>query len=290
MQIKKTVNSSICKKHFIKECRHMINIFNKAVGWLRRDFYFTTQQVICIVIMILFIALLLRIACWWVEPVISRDGIRYIEWAEALKTANGDFDILAEQYTEYTQSPLFISILALPIPGMTPHTIALLLNISLGTLLVFIVFLLFKYTTNNNNIALAGALIAAVHPTLINYSIEIQRECGYLFCTSLFLLFFIIYFHNTKLIFSNIAAVAGVFAFLFRYEGWELFLFAGLAFAFVLFYNKSINRFRLVCHILLFGGTTILTILITLLILQKTPSSWINNNWIKLYDKISYQE
>ena len=72
----------------------MINIFNKAVGWLRRDFYFTTQQVICIVIMILFIALLLRIACWWVEPVISRDGIRYIEWAEALKTANGDFDIL----------------------------------------------------------------------------------------------------------------------------------------------------------------------------------------------------
>lgn len=94
--------------------------------------------------MILFIALLLRIACWWVEPVISRDGIRYIEWAEALKAANGDFDILAEQYTEYTQSPLFISILALPIPGMTPHTIALLLNISL----VHYWYLLFFYYLN----------------------------------------------------------------------------------------------------------------------------------------------
>ena len=135
----------------------MINIFNKAVVWLRRGLYFTPRQVVCILIIILFLALAFRVLSWFAEPIISRDGIGYIEWAQALQNCDGDLDSLAQQYRAYKYSPLFISILALPIPGMTPHSIALMLNFFFGTALVLICFLLFKQVTNNNNIALAGS-------------------------------------------------------------------------------------------------------------------------------------
>lgn len=71
---------------------------------------------LCIVIL----AFCLRLGAWYCDPVISRDGISYIQLAETLRKSDGNFEVLAQMRGEYRQSPFFISILASDIFGASP--------------------------------------------------------------------------------------------------------------------------------------------------------------------------
>jgi len=221
----------------------------------------------------------------WMEPVISRDGLHYVELAEALQAANNNFEVLTAQEGGYAQSPLFVTILSARISGMNPHTIALVLNITLGSLFPLIIFLLLRQMRASPDAALAGAFLAALHPTLIDYSIEVQREMGYLFFSGMFFLFLFGELNGKNWKYAAGTAIFAVLAFFFRYEGWELPLFALIVYGILLFRQKS-TPWQGIQRIGMFAAVGCLSTFLLLLAVQKSPVAWAENCIAKLHGQI----
>ena len=233
---------------------------------------------LCIVIL----AFCLRLGVWYCDPVISRDGISYILLAETLRKSDGNFEVLAQMRGEYRQSPFFISILASDIFGASPHLIALTMNIVLGSLFSVVIYMIFMQLSKKSTIALTGALFVAVHPTLINYSIEVQREMGYLFFSGCCFFFLFGEWGGRPWYWSAVTAVTAVLAFFFRYEGLELFIFCGIIYLILLKQNFKWKEWgRGVVFVL----SVILAIVMILLSCQKSPAKWFKNS----LDKITYR-
>ena len=234
-----------------------------------------------IVLGIVMLSFAIRFAVWYSEPVISRDGISYIQLAEALQLAEGNFDQLAQMQGEYKQSPLFITILASNILGASPHIIALTLNLFCGSLFPILIYIIFIQLLEKPAIALLGALFAAVHPTLVNYSIEVQREMGYLFFAGCFFYCLIGILKRKDWYWSGGAGAAAITAFFFRYEGAELFCFAAIVYLTMCF-AKDVLWKKLFLHLAFFAFCTILTVMIILAASQKSSIDWWKNSCNKI--------
>lgn len=232
------------------------------------------------------LALGVRLAAWSLEPVVSRDGVRYIQLAEALHAAGGSFDKLASAQGEYVQSPFFVAILASHVSGASPHVIGVVMNVLLGSFFPVLIYMIISQLDDKPAIAITGALFAALHPVLINYSIEVQREMGYLFFAGWFFYFLIRALKRKQWYCSYCTGAAAITAFFFRYEGAELYCFAGMVYVAVCF-MKSVPWKVLILHLLLFVLGTTLTAMAILQASQKSPADWCreSSNKISAYLK-----
>lgn len=140
---------------------------------------------------ILLLALLLRLLCWHMEPTLSRDGVTYAELIQ-IWVDGGSFQAILQHWPECWLPPLPLGLVLLLVKcGLPLETAGVGVNIVSGTLIPLLVYRMAKIVTCNNSIALGATLLAAVHPMLIELSIEIQRDTPYLFligCTLCFLL------------------------------------------------------------------------------------------------------
>lgn len=211
------------------------------------------------------LALGLRLLSWYIEPVISRDGCYYIQEARRLLADNYDQKKFGSNTVLF-----YISYLASHLFYLKPHVLAIVTNIVLGSLLPLVLFGIAKQMLKDREVALATAFICAVHPTLIKYSIEVQREIIYLFPAALFFLS-IVYFWNTKKWYWNIAAAfSATSAMFFRYEGFELFLIAFIVY-FLSFWRAKEKRMRSLFDPSLFLFSTILCTCLLLLLTPQSP-------------------
>ena len=137
------------------------------------------------------LSLLLRLFCWSMEPTLSRDAVAYAEIISAW-FAEGDFSGVLHYWPDCWIPPLPVGVVLLLVKcGLSVEAAGVGLNLALGSLIPLIAYRMAKTVTGNRSIALGAALLTAVHPTLIELSIEIQRDTTYLFligCVLCFLL------------------------------------------------------------------------------------------------------
>ena len=233
------------------------------------------------VILCLLLALVLRLLSFYIEPVISRDGTFYVLTAEKLIAEDWNqeaFTVLNGNFPTF----FYISYLASNLFDLSPYHLAIGTNILLGSLLPLIFFLIVRKLFKNDEVALAAALMCAVHPTLVEYSIEVQRESIYLFCSAVFVLFMVYFWNDRKWYWCVGAGGTVALAFFFRFEGIELCIGAIVIFAIVFGQCKAKRR---ICFVypMLFAGTFLFCSSILILWLRLSPFKMLNG----MVDKLS---
>lgn len=178
-----------------------------------------------IFLMIFLAGILLRIVSLWQNPVMSRDAIVYVQYAESFPSSEGaapPFPVM-----------LILLLRLLHGAGFSWEMAGWLINLTAGTLLIPVVYGIVLRVWNDRKWALLAALFTAVHPSLIKLSILIQRDSLYL----LFLwgcVYFLLCLLSTGRWPSAIAAgVLTGCAVMTRFEGLELFLLLGVTAGFI---------------------------------------------------------
>lgn len=125
---------------------------------------------------ILLLGFLIRWSCFSLESTISTDGTVYVNLAEQWRETG--------MYPPHSYLPLYPWLMKLLSGcGMSSFAAGIGINLFLGSLLPLVCYGLLRLATVRREPALAAALLAAVHPSLIELSINIQRDTPYLFFT-----------------------------------------------------------------------------------------------------------
>ena len=123
---------------------------------------------------------LLACLTWWLEPVVSRDGILYLELA-GIWQKGGDFQMVLEQYPDFWLPPFYLwlcqGLIGLGIP---PEVAGRGINILCGSMLPWIVYLIAEEVQNDKRVSLAAAILMALNPPMLELAIEVQRDMLYL--------------------------------------------------------------------------------------------------------------
>ena len=237
--------------------------------WSRAGKQFSRRGILIGLALCFLLALGVRIFAWQIEPTISRDGIYYINKAEILQLDDNDpkkIELIASNDTLH----FYCAYIACGAFNLSPEQLGLGTNILLGAFLpgIFfgIIWLLFK----NSELALATAILAAVHPKLVEYSIVIQREMPYLFCCGLFFLFLILFFKSGKWYWSILIGLTSTMGFFFRYEGIELWVIALIVFA-VYFIIDRTRRLKNLIGFAVFTAFSLLCLVGCLMVIHQSP-------------------
>lgn len=136
-----------------------------------------------LLVFITLFSLLLKFFFWQLEPVISTDGALYVllvrQWYET-----GSYEAMVQSIpgTGYLPPlPLFL-IKFLMYFGMSAENAGLGWAFVLGAALSVVAYGIAYEVTRNKKIAVASALLFALHPTVNEIGVEIQRDIFYLFC------------------------------------------------------------------------------------------------------------
>lgn len=171
---------------------------NVSAARKRSDGYFQTAPLIIFLLnihkVIFYLILIsifgLGIRCFLLMQghTLSRDSIQYVQEAKQWHR-DGALKVNPESW----RPPLFIYLIKNLMRGnISAENAGLAINLVFGVLLIPVIFLLTKLLINNNLVALGAASLAAVHPSLVEFSCEIQRDCLYLFLCGLFCCFLLL--------------------------------------------------------------------------------------------------
>lgn len=168
--------------------------------------------------MILLVACIIRLYLWYVTPIISTDGISYINTAKHFIA--GDFyEGLKHPY--HPLYSLFIAVVTLM--GIDFETSGRLVSLFSSTLSVAVVYI-FGKRMFGLRIAIISAILLAFHPYAARLSAEVR-------CDSMYLFFYLLGFGlgylaitAKKLYLFFLAGVASAFAYLTRPEGLSVIL------------------------------------------------------------------
>lgn len=257
-----------------------MNLFIKKIvitisSWSHQGVPMTRNKIFWYLAICLLIGLALRLMTLYFEPVISRDGIKYILEAEKL-IESGSLSMYLQVYNTRLTNLFFTSIISSQLFNFTPYEIVMFTNLLLGTLFPIIIFLIGKIIFEKSEIALAGAYYAAVHPNLINYSIEIQREMSYLFFVGLFIMFLLLLLKNKKWWWNIAMILSALISMTLRYEGVELFLFICIVYA-IMFYTNRSNVLKHLSYVFTFFTICLIGVTIIYLTIPEHINNWLDN-------------
>ncbi len=164
---------------------------------------------------IVILAFLIRWICFSLESTISHDGTFYVNFMEQWKQTGS--------YPLHSYLPLYPWLMKLLSGcGMSGFAAGIGINLLLGSLLPLICYGILRLATVRREAALAGALLAAVHPAFIELSINIQRDTPYLFFTGCAIFYGLCAVKFSKWYWWSLSSLflsAGMFS---RYEALEL--------------------------------------------------------------------
>lgn len=215
------------------------------------------------------VALGLRLLTLYAEPVLSRDGGNYVQQALNIQAQRTDHETAFPPamatahyfYATYLSSHLF---------SLDPLELGVSTNIVLGTLLPLLFFGITHLLWGKNELSLACAALAAVHPDLVAYSIEVQREIPYIFFAGCFFLSCILLSQHKKWYWSAVMGATVSLSFVCRYEGAELFLFALMPFGIMLL-KKQTPRSRTILYFGTYIIFTVFTLWMLLILIDFSP-------------------
>ncbi len=170
------------------------------------------------------LALGVRLFLWEMEPVISRDGVYYLETARRFSGVSG------EVIPEYFFSPpLWIGILGVFFRlGWDTEFWGMGVNLFAGVLLPLVVCCGMLELKQSRMAALAAAALVAVHPSAAALSVVLQRESLYLLCCAVMAVMALRAAHSVW--WWGVAGVMAGFAAMLRFETMEFVLLAGCGF------------------------------------------------------------
>lgn len=220
---------------------------------LRADSPFRVAHYNWLLVFCCLLGLFLRISAFFLESTISTDGVTYVFMAEHwLKTGAPPYNLYLPLY------PWIMKLLMCC--GVSAFSAGIGINILLGSFLPLICYGILRLLVARREVAVAGALLTAVHPSLIDLSINIQRDTPYLFFCGCAIFCLLHAVRSSKWYwwgFCGCFLVPGIFS---RYETLEffplimLYLFAAAVFK-VISWKKALAcflSFGIACVILYF--------------------------------------
>ena len=167
-------------------------------------------------------------------PVVSRDAALYLPMIQTLYEA--------ENYPEMLKSfpgcgwipPFYLYLCSFAMhSGMVAEIAGVSVNMILSSLLVFAGYGIAFSVTGNRKCGLIAALFTAVHPSLAELAVEIQRDMSYIFFFSCSVWMFAEAVRKKRLLLWCASGVFTALAFLTRYEAAELILLFSFALVFM---------------------------------------------------------
>lgn len=123
--------------------------------------------------------LLLALITLYFEPTISRDGTFYLKYV-GIWQENGCFQAIKDQYNDFRVPPFYLWLIKCLIDiGFAPEVAGRGISLIGGMTVPLCVYLIAQEVQKDKRVSLTAALLLAVNPTIINYSIEIQRDMFY---------------------------------------------------------------------------------------------------------------
>lgn len=117
---------------------------------------------------------------WCFEPVISRDGILYLELAETWYKS-GSFFTETDRWSSLWIPPFYIWLIKLGYGlGLPAELVGRSISMACGVVLPWIVYLISEEIREDKRVSYVAAALMAVSPSMIEFSIEIQRDIFYL--------------------------------------------------------------------------------------------------------------
>ena len=163
------------------------------------------------------VSLACKLLAWYMEPAVGRDASFYLltvqQWYDS-----GEYPVF------WVPPGLFVFIRAFMLCGFSAETAGLIVNIGLGSAIVFICYGIAWESTRDKKIALFSALFATFHPGINDLSIEIQRDIPYLFFAGVAVWCAIAAFKRKKWYLWSLAGAALALSFVTRYETAEFVL------------------------------------------------------------------
>ena len=176
----------------------------------------------------------IRLFVWDASPYLSRDSIFYLEQINRLyHDAESNFNSLETPYPPM----LFYMTKTIMKAGASGLYAGLSINIIMGALIPVISFFLSKEFLGSKVISAISTLIVFFHPSLIRLSLEIQRDIGYIFISTVLLLFLIRGIKRALIRYWILTGFFFVISIMFRAESFE-FLPIIICFSFVVFARK----------------------------------------------------
>ncbi len=160
------------------------------------------------------LALIVRIAALYFEPTISRDGTIYVDLANQwLQTG---------EYPRHFYLPLYPFLMKLLMQcGLSAYAAGTGISIAFGTLMPLVCYGILRQFPLRREVALAGALLMAVHPSAVDLAINIQRDAASLFFAGLVILTALLSIRTGKAVHWMMCGLALAPAVLSRYENLE---------------------------------------------------------------------
>jgi 4-amino-4-deoxy-L-arabinose transferase-like glycosyltransferase len=176
-----------------------------------------------LIALIVLFSFLLKIFFYSLEPVVSTDGCLYLflvrEWYDT-----GSYEAMVQNMPGagwLPPLPVFL-IKSLMFFGMSEETAGLCGVFSLGAALSVIAYGIAYEVTQNKKIAVAAALLFALHPSVNEIGTEIQRDIFYLFFAGCSIWFACIAIRRKKWYWWAVAAIPCGASLLCRFETFEL--------------------------------------------------------------------
>lgn len=172
---------------------------------------------------IMLFAAILRILAWRQNSVISRDGVFYLDLASRwLKSDN----LTREAAIGNSFVPPLLPFLLKFSEAMhwDGESFIIWLNILLGSLLCVLIYGIILALSGTRKLALTAAILVAVHPELVDWSIQVQRESLYLFFFGVFLFCAVKAWQKDNYFWWVLCGMVWMFSIYSRLEGLTLLL------------------------------------------------------------------
>ena len=185
-------------------------------------------------VVVFFTGLIIKIFLWSKTNYLSRDSALYLGYIEKWYSAGWRYDKATMPVLEFPPLYLYLTHAVMHV-GISATHAGLTINMILGSTIPILAFCIAKDITNSTTISLACLLVVLFHPTLNKFSIETQRDIGYLFFSCLGILMLLKSRSSKKYLYPFCAGFFIGLSLLFRFESLELLPIG----AFLLFSRKT---------------------------------------------------
>ena len=196
----------------------------------KRDFFI-------LVAIILFGAVLIFLQRF-MEPEMGRDSTLYVLLIE--KWSHGGFARVLEYWPDFGVPPLFVYLgTLLTYTGLSPENAAMVISMGCGILMPLVTFAIAGEIFHDRRISLAAALLTAFNPSIIEMSVQAQRDVPYLFTAGWSIYLIIAGIHRNKWYWWCAAGCVWGLALSFRFEILEFLPVLGMYFIFAVRKKKE---------------------------------------------------
>lgn len=228
---KKLSEAEFNREKLIQKIKNMLtNNLSDSVNKILKQFYF--------IVGILLLSTILIVLKRFMEPEMGRDSSFYLILIE--KWSTGGFAGVLEYWPDFWIPPLFLYLAnLLTYTGLSPESAALFICMGCGILMPLISFAIANEIFRSPKVSLTAALLTAVNPSIVEMSVQAQRDIPYLFAAGWCIFFLIAAIRRNKWYWWCAGGCVWGIAILIRFEMVEFFPILGMYWIFAVWKNRK---------------------------------------------------